>query len=167
MINQKSPYFLCHLGRLSEIVAAFSLSSPMTPCSLPDSIIQWDVWTRSRCTLELVHPVLWHRVDFSTGEHYTSKSLALYFNDFFFFLPRPSPFLVSWFSKEVRHFSRNRKSFPDFSQKVHWQRHSVLGLGRRSSLQWVWGLWCYGELLLSRFTDVQTWYKTITMHFVS
>ena len=86
MINQKSPYFLYHLGRLSEIVAVFSLSSPMTPCSLPGSIIQWDVWTRSPCTLELVHPVLWHRVDFSTLESTTFPSLLpLYFNDFFFF----------------------------------------------------------------------------------
>ena len=92
MINQKSPYFLYHLGRLSEIVAVFSLSSPMTPCSLPGSIIQWDVWTRSPCTLELVHPVLWHRVDFSTLESTTLPSLLpLYFNDFFF-LPGPSPF---------------------------------------------------------------------------
>ena len=85
MINQKSPYFLYHLGRLSEIVAVFSLSSPMTPCSLPGSIIQWDVWTRSPCTLELVHPVLWHRVDFSTLESTTLPSLLpFYFNDFFF-----------------------------------------------------------------------------------
>lgn len=86
MINQKSPYFLYHLGRLSEIVAVFSLSSPMTPCSLPGSIIQWGVWTRSPRTLELVHPLLWHRVDFSTLESTTLRSLLpLYFNDFFFF----------------------------------------------------------------------------------
>lgn len=127
MINQKSPYFLCHLGRLSEIVSV-SLSS--LPWHLVPYLAQkfngsfgleapapWS-WCTQCCGIELISAP-WRAPHFQVS--CPSILMAT-------FLPRFSSLLVLWFSKEVRHFSRNRNSFPD-SPKGSIGRDTYPGFG--------------------------------------